>query len=90
MEVKQLFNLGDVYITQGVKNSISTNSIQSLLARHVSGNFGDACPDSHSMNIEAIKTKERIFSVYHVGGLKVYVITDDGHSVTTVLLPTEY
>lgn len=62
----------------------------SLVARHVSGDFGDVCAEDAEMNREAIKRGDRILSSYLVGEQKVWVITEADRSLTTVLLPSDY
>jgi len=62
----------------------------SLVARHVTGDFGDVCAEDGERNREAIKHGDRIFSSYLVGEQKVWVITEADRSLTTLLLPSDY
>lgn len=61
-----------------------------LVARHVSGDFGDVCAEDAEMNREAVTLGGRILSSYLVGEQKVWVITEADRSLTTVLLPSDY
>lgn len=59
---------------------------------HFSGNFGQISADSVEANNYGIDHKERVFSNYvnidH--NYKIWIITDSGHEMTTVLFPDEY
>lgn len=95
-----LFLPGEVAITSGFVNSFGSQDIAESVAiklvdRHISGDFGVICGDDVIANQKAIANRGLIFSKYEVGTanektVKVYVITDPGHSGTTVLLPSEY
>lgn len=62
----------------------------SLVARHVTGDFGDVCAEDAEMNREAIRRGDRIRSLYTIGEQQVCVITEADRSLTTLLLPSEY
>ena len=62
-----------------------------LLARHVSGDWGDLCADDKQANDDAIVSGDRILSAYILStGVKVWIITESNRQATTVLLPDEY
>lgn len=62
-----------------------------LLARHLSGDWGDLDDFDKKQNDDAIKLNNRIFSAYALSaGVKIWVITEADRSVTTFLLPEEY
>lgn len=84
------FSLGKVVITPGAKDALDQDKIQDLIWRHANLDFGDIPPHDVQMNMEAIETKDRIMSSYKIGKEKIWVITDAGHEVTTILLPEEY
>lgn len=42
------------------------------------------------LNKYGVMHRDRILSAYEVGGERLWVITDAGHQVTTLLLPEEY
>jgi hypothetical protein len=61
------------------------------LNRHFRGDWGDVSPDDAAANSISIATKDRIISAYTASnGVKFWIITDDGHETTTILLPDEY
>ena len=65
-----------------------------LLQRHQIGDWGDVGPEDWRMNDRDLREGERLFSVYELDGGRsprvVYVITEWGRSVTTILLSEEY
>ena len=62
-----------------------------FLARHVIGDDGNLDEHDKQANREAIEHGGRILSSYILaGGEKLYVITEDDRTVTTVLLSDEY
>jgi hypothetical protein len=65
--------------------------IGEAVARHVSGDWGECCPEDSHSNDEAVRIGERIHSIYRTkSGVKYWVITEWDRSVTTVLLPEDY
>lgn len=85
------FNLGRLVATPGALETLTHENIFSLLARHSSGDWGEMSQDDMAANDLAVKDGgERVFSSYHVGGTKVWIITEADRSATTVLLPSEY
>ena len=88
-----LFPLGRVCCTPGALEELSRLSIHpiQLLARHVTGDFGDLCEEDKAANLAAIADGTRLLSSYVLAPeVKVWVITEADRSVTTVLLPSEY
>lgn len=74
---------------------IARRSPNTLLARHVAGDWGELDDEDWQANNEATKNGGRILSSYSVGGEKVWIITDVEVSpgrryATTILLPSEY
>jgi hypothetical protein len=88
-----LFKLGMVVATPGALEALakSRTSPWALLSRHVSGDFGQEL-DSEDVqaNFDAIRTGERVLSVYTVGGDRLYVITEADRSSSTILRVDEY
>jgi hypothetical protein len=60
------------------------------LARHATGDWGDLCAFDRRQNEIALHDGARIFSSYDTPAGKVWVITEAGRSVTTILLPEDY
>jgi len=83
------FRLGPVLATPTVLECVHQTDILAALARHVTGDWGELDADDQRTNDHAVKTGERILSVYRAAnGTKFWVITEDGHTV--VLLPQDY
>lgn len=89
------FELGMKVMTRGIQEAIKANTltdrdIQSILAKHHNGDWGDLEQEDKQMNDDAIVNGDRILSAYQIRGLKLWVVTEWDRSVTTVLLPEEY
>jgi hypothetical protein len=83
--------VGKVYVTRGVAESVDSDRIAGLLSRHAVGDWGDVCEEDWETNQEALYSGQRLLSVYKPEGKpEVWVITEADRSVTTVLLPEEY
>jgi hypothetical protein len=63
-----------------------------LLARHVSGDWGEVPPEDARENELSVREGFRIVSSYPVGsdGARVWLITEADRSSTCILLPEEY
>ena len=91
--MKPLFELGQLVATPGAIDLMFENETAPgfLIARHVSGDWGDLDDDDKQANDHAVKAGYlRVFSAYKVGDAKVWVITEGDRSSTTILLPEEY
>jgi len=83
------FRLGPVLATPTVLEYVNQTDILAALARHVTGDWGELDADDQRANDRAVKTGERILSVYRAAnGTKFWVITEAGYTV--VLLPQNY
>lgn len=60
------------------------------LARHAAGDWGDLCAFDRRQNEVALRDGYRVFSSYETSAGRIWVITEAGRSVTTILLPEEY
>ena len=88
-----LFHLGDVVATPQSIYVLSESgmSVQSLLQRHATGDWGDLCTEDTQANNDALQYGDRLLSSYVLSeSCKVWVITEWDRSVTTILLPSEY
>lgn len=86
-------SLGRVVATPGALRVLSEAEEDPLrlLARHVSGDWGELDAHDRRENERSLKNGWRVFSSYPLGdGSKVWVITEADRSVTTILLPQEY
>ena len=92
-DLKPLFRLGQIVGTQGALRAL-TEARQhpvELLARHVTGDWGDLPEEDREENRLSVEKGYRVFSSYRLQtGTKVWVITEWDRSVTTLLLPSEY
>jgi hypothetical protein len=92
------FSLGHIAITPGALEALRLHRVvpATLLDRHSRGDWGDIDPEDEGLNEQALRTGERLLSVYPIAeGVSVWVITEvadeDGQRLaTTILLPTEY
>ena len=77
--------------TPAVLDAVPFLEIQIALDRHRRHDWGDVCEEDRKRNDQALKTGERLLSVYKSGvGTKFWIITERDRSVTTVLLPSDY
>jgi hypothetical protein len=89
----RLFSLGRMVATPGALAVLKQNTqlATEFIQRHVQGDWGELCDEDKQANDEALKEGLRLLSSYRLNdGTKIWVITEAGRSVTTVLLPEEY
>jgi len=94
----ELFSLGQVVMTASIDvllkdetSELSNDSLTKLIYRHQSGDDGDVCDEDHQSNQHAIEQGDlRIFSVYKLETVTIWIITEHDNSYTTVLLPADY
>lgn len=87
------FSSPRVSITSGAKAAFEESGEQpaKFLDRHFSGDFGETSPDDTATNQENISRSGMVMSIYTLStGVRFWVITDEGHQMTTLLLPEEY
>ena len=89
---KPLFALGKVVGTPGALQTLAQYDVRpsDLLARHISGDWGQLDPEDVGVNNAAVQHGDRILSAYPVGEETVWIITEWDRSVTTLLLPSDY
>lgn len=88
-----LFPLGQIVATPGALDALaeSEQNGYEFLSRHVTGDWGDLCPEDCEANNESLEHGWRLLSSYRTAhGAKLWVITEADRSVTTLLLPEEY
>jgi hypothetical protein len=89
-----LFPLGQLVVTPGALALLAGagENPAGLLARHVSGDWGEVPPEDARENELSIREGFRIVSSYPVGsgGARVWLITEADRSTTCILLPEEY
>src|SRR4051794_40724690 len=64
------FQPGSVVTTLGALQVATRDQIRSLLARHLSGDWGEVDREDAAANERALKSGERLMSVYDVNGEK--------------------
>lgn len=85
------FCIGRTVITQGALVALSGDDVAGALRRHERGDWGELGETDWMSNERALRSGERLVSVYRArGGTKFPVITEHDRSLTTVLLPEEY
>lgn len=95
---KPLFGLGRLLATPAAMNVLMETKCHpaELLQRHQFGDWGELCMADKAANDQALVCGGRLLSLYLVGGLRVYLITEAVNDETqrrecsTVLLPSEY
>lgn len=92
-ESTRKFPLGRVSMTRGVHALVQEGHLEpsTLLQRHVVGDWGDLDDEDRRENDASITDGSRLLSSYRIDSvLTVWVITEAGRQVTTILLPSEY
>lgn len=86
------FRLGKTLATPAALACCEQHGIspQSLLRRHVQGDWGGLCVEDQRANEVALQCGGRLMSSYQLAGDRVWVITEADRSATTLLLPDEY
>lgn len=89
------FRSGRLMATPAARATLQEHGISllSLVARHVSGDFGHISFADSQANEQAIELGGRILSSYPVvlgSDLRVWVITEADRSSTCVLMPDDY
>lgn len=89
---KPLFHPGVVVVTTGAAEVIRKHGLHPvvLIARHVSGDWGQIDPADLATNEAALIDDARLMSVYKFEGDTLWVITEADRSSTTILTPDEY
>lgn len=88
------FSLGHVVATPGATSTMEQFGIDpaSLLARHVTGDWGDLDEEDRAANDEALLYDGRLLSAYGEADSdsRIWLITEWDRSVTTLLRPEDY
>jgi hypothetical protein len=89
-----LFPLGAIVATPGALGVMEERGIEpfQLLARHVTGDWGELDAHDRRENTLAVKAGLRILSSYPLdpNGTKLWIITEADRSATTILRPEDY
>jgi hypothetical protein len=86
------FKLGEVVASPGALRAFRLNGIRpaQLLARHVTGDWGELDDEDMAANEKAVENGSRIKSSYGEGPDAIWVITEADRRSTCILLPVEY
>lgn len=91
------FGSPTIVMTPGAEDAVSeleeTKNLDIIpyLDRHFSGDWGEIGKEDASQNDAMVSEKGMILSSYTLPtGTKIWIITDPGHKITTILLPGEY
>ena len=85
------FPLGEVVVTPGAALGLDPKDVQTSIARHTRGDWGELEPDERRLNDERLEKGGPLASIYKDSrGIKFYILTESDRSVTTILLPEEY
>jgi len=86
-----LLNPGTIVATPGVLELVEQGLQLSIyLNRHLSGNWGELCPEDIAENNFSLQNGFRLLSCYATPFGKLWIITEADRSRTTLLLPSEY
>ena len=86
-----LFSPGRIVATPSAVETVPRRELDSALARHLHGDWGELCDEDKQANQLALKHCDRLFSAYKTeAGTKFWIITEADRSATTILLPDEY
>ena len=78
-------------ITQKAQDASFQKFLWVCLHRHERGDWGDLDEHDKEANEKALKAGTRILSEYHFDTeTKVWIVTEDDRTVTTILFPSEY
>jgi hypothetical protein len=87
------FQLGQLFMTPGAIDALEEagQSPQEFISRHVRLEQGELSDEDQRENEFSVDKHLRIFSAYKTeNNVKIWCITESDHSVTTLLLPSEY
>ena len=90
--MKALFQPGAVVVTPGANDLLKELGLDPshFLANHLTGSWGNLDEHDKQANDTALLEGGRILSAYGSGEEKIYIITEEDRSATTILLPDEY
>ena len=89
---RPLFPLGQLVATPGALQALAAAGVTpaQLLARHVTGDWGEVDAEDAAENAFSLAHGFRILSSYPLGEERIWIITERDRSATTLLLPSEY
>lgn len=89
-----LFDLGTLVATPGALGALDDEGVTAIayVNMHLNGQWGDLADDDKKANDDAVKHGDRILSAYVLPRTKarIWLITEQDRSHTTILLPSDY
>ena len=86
-----LFQPGHIVATPGALELAAQGvNLPDFLQRHLSGDWGDLCPEDKAENDFSLRSGFRLLSSYTTPCGALWIITEADRSATTFLLPDEY
>lgn len=90
------YSLGKVVMTNGISNKMAesekfANEITNCLKRYITCDWGNMCDEDKEMNDNALRTgAARVLAAYDTSEGRMYIITEQDRSYTTILFADEY
>jgi hypothetical protein len=85
------FHLGRIVATPNALDHLPNDEILFALGRHSQADWGALDPEDKRANDRALIEGTRLLSAYNTkSGIRFWIITEHGRSVTTILLPEDY
>ena len=84
-----------LYQTRGINDAVATSEqfakeITAAICKFFAGDWGDTCASDTRLNDNALANGERIVALYNTSKGRVFIITEHGHEITTILFGHEY
>ena len=90
------YSLGKVVMTNGISSKMAeneefSNEIANCFRRYIVCDWGELCDEDKEMNDKALRTgTARVLAAYDTSEGRVYIITEQNRSYTTILFANEY
>lgn len=90
------YSLGKVVMTNGINSKMAENKkfsdeIMNCFKKYMVCDWGDMCNEDKEMNDNALRTgTARVLAAYNISEGRVYIITEQDRSYTTILFANEY
>lgn len=81
-----LFSLGVTSVSWNALQLLGWNAIATLVARHLSGDWGDVSPMRAKANVLALEQHYPVLSEYEFPNARVYVLTEDDRTRTLIVV----
>lgn len=93
--MEDYMKLGNLYATRKVEalmheNRKFSDDIHTALNKYIHNDWSDTCPEDVEVNNISINQDGRILAVYETIEGRIWIITDEYRTSTTILFPSEY